>query len=211
MPHSEKISDPELLPAEVEFKQAKSLVFSIHLDDWGTADDFIDDGIVIVPDINDNRNRATQALLLAIHVLCRPLAPIPREDCLSLGKLADEGTLSECLTILGWQFNMRLLTMALPTKNFNLWNADLKAIISTKKVSYKKLESTLGRLNHAAAACPFMGYFLNRTRRVLTSWNASKSNKKVERYLSKKVLEDLKLWRISFLPKIHSGMSLNLV
>jgi hypothetical protein len=134
-----------------------------------------------------------------------------REDCLSLGKLKEEGILSECLVILGWQINTRLLTIALPSKKFKLWNADLKIIIYNKKASYNKLESTLGRLNHAAAACPFMRYFLNRIRRVLMSWESSNSSKKVERYLSKQVIEDLKLWRQSFLPLIHTGMSLNLV
>ncbi len=213
-PHSQKISKPILLRSEVLFKPAKSLDVDIPLDNWGKVDDYIDDGIVIVLDINGNRDRAVQAFLLAIHILCRPLAqiePIYRDDCLSLGKLAEEGTLSECLIILGWQINTRLLTIALPSKKFKIWNADLKSIISGKKVSYKKLESTLGRLNHAAAACPFMRYFLNRIRRVLTSWEISKSNKKVERYLSKQVLEDLKLWRNHFLPLIHGGMSLNLV
>lgn len=112
----------------------------------GKVDDFIDDGIVIVPDINQNRNRAIQAMLLAIHVLCWPLAPnepIPRKDCLSLGKLEEEGTLSEHLTILGWQLNTRLLTIVLPSKKFKLWNADLKPVISSKRVSYNKLDSTL--------------------------------------------------------------------
>ncbi len=213
-PHWNKISDPVLQPAGVSFNQAKNLDIAIPLDDWGKVDDFIDDGIVIVPDIKDNRNRAIQALLLAIHVICRPIAPsepLSREDCLSLGKLEEEGTLSERLTILGWDINTRLLTISLPTKKFKHWNADLKSIISTKKVSYKNLESTLGRLNHAAAACPVMRYFLHRIRQVLISWDISNKNKKVERYLSKQVIEDLKLWRQDFLPLIHNGMSLNLV
>jgi hypothetical protein len=94
-PHSEKIPDPILQPDELEFTPAKSLDVSIPLDTWGRVDDFIDDGIVIVPDLL-NRARALQALLLAIHVVCQPLAPnepIPRDDCLSLGKLAEEGVL----------------------------------------------------------------------------------------------------------------------
>jgi hypothetical protein len=106
-------------------------------------------------------------MLLAIHVLCRLLAPnepISRYDCLSLGKLAEEGTLSERLTILRWDTNTRLLTIALPPKKFSHWNADLKDFISTKKVSYKK---AIGRLNHAAVACPIMRYFLHRIRKVL--------------------------------------------
>jgi hypothetical protein len=89
----------------------------------GKVDDFIDDGIVIIPDTNQNRIRAIQALLLTIHVLCHPLAPhepISREDYISLGKLGEEGTLSESLTILGWYLNTRLLTIALPSKKFKL-------------------------------------------------------------------------------------------
>jgi hypothetical protein len=89
-PHAAKLSNPLLQPTEIQFKQAKDLDVSIPLDTWGKIDEFIDDGIVIVPDINQNRNRAVQAMLLAIHVLCRPLAadePILREDCLSLKKI----------------------------------------------------------------------------------------------------------------------------
>jgi hypothetical protein len=102
-PHVAKLSNPSLLPIDVTFKQAKSLDVSIPLDTWGKVDDFIDNGIVIVPDSHQNRNRAIQAMLLAIHVLCRPLAPnefISREDCFSLGKLEEEGSLSECLVLL---------------------------------------------------------------------------------------------------------------
>jgi hypothetical protein len=184
------------------------------LDIWGKVDDFIDDGIVITPDINENRERAIQAMLLAIHVLCRPLdpnEPILREDCLSLGKLEEEGLLSESLIILGWSINTRSLTIALPPKKFQQWNHDLKDIISRKKTSYKHLESTIGRLNHAAAVCPVMRYFLHRIRKVLLTWDTTKTNKKIERYLSKQVLEDLKLWQHDFLPLIHQGMSLNLI
>jgi hypothetical protein len=73
-PHASKIPNPILQPVEIEFKQAKSLDVNITLDTCGKVDDFIDDGIVIVPDLHNNRDRAIQAMLLAIHVLCRPLA-----------------------------------------------------------------------------------------------------------------------------------------
>ncbi len=85
----------------------------------GKIDDFIDDGNAVVPDLNDNKNRGVAAMLLAIHTLCRPLdpnAPILREDCLSLDKSGNEGTMSETPTILGWQVHTRLLTLALPEK-----------------------------------------------------------------------------------------------
>jgi hypothetical protein len=79
-------------------------------------------------------------------------------------------------------------------------------MIKEKKTSFKELEKLVGRLNHAATACPLMRYFLNRLRRMLSAWD---TNKKLIRYLSSPVLEDLKLWHRSFLPKIHKGMSLN--
>lgn len=56
-----------------------------------------------------------------------------------------------------------------------------------------------------------MRYFLHRICQVFITWDVSAMNKKVEHYLSKKVIEDLKLWRNNFLPLIHKGMSLNLV
>jgi hypothetical protein len=81
----------------------------------------------------------------------------------------------------------------------------------SKKVSYAKLESNIGCLNHAAAACPVIRYFLSRIRLVLLNWDVSHKTKKVERYLSTQVLEDLKLWKNSFLPALSNGMSLNLI
>lgn len=74
-PHATKIPEPILQSADIEFQQAKSIDVNIPLDTWGKVDDFIDDGIVIVPDLQNNRNRAIQAMLLAIHILCCPLAP----------------------------------------------------------------------------------------------------------------------------------------
>jgi len=111
-------------------------------DDWGKVDIFIVDGIVITPDLHSNRDRAVPSLLLAIHTLCRPTdpsEPIAREDCLSLGKLAEEGKLSERFTVLGWDINTRCLTIALPKKKFTRWDKELGEIIARKKVSFALL------------------------------------------------------------------------
>jgi hypothetical protein len=70
--------------------------------------------------------------------------PIPREDCLSLNKLAEEGQLAEKFTILGWNINTRTLTISLPDKKFKTWSKDLEQIINKRKVSFSMLESTLG-------------------------------------------------------------------
>ncbi len=205
------MQSPLLLDNSLEFAQAKALDVEIHDDDWGRVDDFIDNGIVIVPDLRDNQNRAVQSLLLAIHIICCPLdsnEQIPRDDCLSLSELAKEGTLSEEPIILGWKINTRKLTISLPEKKYKCWHEDLSSYIITKKVSYKDLESLIGRLNHSAMACPLMCYFLNRSRKTLEHWNTKNSNKKMVLYLSSTALEDLKLWLTVFLPKISTGLSL---
>ena len=106
---------------------------------------------------------------------------------------------------------MLCITIALPFKKFNRWDMDLARIITKKKVSYSLLESTLGRLNHAAMACYVMRYFLSRIQSVLTSWDISNKTKKVEWFLSSQVLEDCKLWKDFFLPAIAKGMRINLV
>jgi len=213
-PHAIKIVPPLLQDLSLDFTPARPLDICLEADDNGKVDIFIDDGMVIVPDLHNNRNRAVQSLLLAIHTLCRPLdpnEPIKRDDCLSLGKLEAEGQLTEKFEILGWLIDTRALTIALPTKKSVRWDADLRAILLRKKVSYALLESTLGRLNHAATACPLMRYYLSRIRLTLINWDISKKSKKVERYLSSQVLEDLRLWKDSFLPKISKGLSLNLI
>jgi hypothetical protein len=117
-PHTHRLSSPRLLDDSVPFGQAKDLDIEMPIDD------FIDDGIAIVPDLGDNKNCAVTALLLAIHTICRPLdkdEPILRDDCLSLSKLEDEGTLAEKLIILGWEINTRKLTIALPEKKLKPW------------------------------------------------------------------------------------------
>jgi len=61
------------LDAAIPLAPAATLDVHIPNDDMGRIDDFIDDGIAIVPDLNDNKSRGVQALLLAIHILFRPV------------------------------------------------------------------------------------------------------------------------------------------
>jgi hypothetical protein len=213
-PHALNLQPPESLNDSIPFAQAQCLDVELPPDDWGRVDNFIDDGIVITPHLGNNTSRAIPAMLLAIHTLFRPVDTnerVQRDDCLSLGKLKEEGFLSETPTILGWYINTRSLTIHLTPKKFQVWAADLADIIISKKISYNDMEKTIGRLNHAATACPIMRYFLNRIRHVLTNWDQSTYMKKVKRYLPTTVLEDLKLRHTHFLPKIHKGLSLNLI
>ncbi len=213
-PHVRLLSSPRLLDNSIPFGQAKDLDVMIPPDDYGRVDDFIDDGIVIVPDLGENRHRAVPALLLAIHTICHALSnnePITREDCLSLSKLEEEGTLADFFFVLGSEINTRLLTLALPSKKFKIWQKDLSTVLKSKKISYKKLETVVGRLNHSATACPIMRYYLNRIRNMLIKWDKASAPQNCERYLSKTVLDDLQLWASHFLPKIHHGINLNII
>jgi hypothetical protein len=169
-PHQSKLPPAQYLDDSIPFASTAELDVEIPNDNMGRIDDFINDGIVIVPDLHNNKARGVAAMLLAIHTLCHPLdpnEPIYREDCLSLEKLSEEGVMSEILIISGWQINTRTLTLALPNKKFTQWQHDLHQVISSKKVSLQKLETIIGRLNNAASACPVMRYFLNRLRHVL--------------------------------------------
>lgn len=163
-PHQTKLHPAQYLDDSIPFASAAELDVEIPHDDMGRIDDFIKDGIAIVPDINNNKERGVAAMLLAIHSLCRPLDPNEpsyREDYLSLEKLSEEGRMSEVLTILGWQVNTRELTLTLPNKKYNIWLQDIHLVTKSKKASLSKIETIIGQLNHAASACPLMRYFLN--------------------------------------------------
>jgi len=56
-----------------------------------------------------------------------PKESIQREDCLSLGKLA------ESFILLGWEINTRRLTISIPTEKYKKWNSDLGMMIFRKK------------------------------------------------------------------------------
>jgi len=56
-----------------------------------------------------------------------------------------------------------------------------------------------------------MRYFLSRIHLALSAWDISRKTKKVEHYSTSQVLDDLRLWKKSFLPAIQRGMSLNLI
>jgi hypothetical protein len=128
-PHQLNIPPPQYLDDIIPYASAGELDFDSPADGIGRVNDFIDDDIAIVPDINDNKHRGIMAILLAIHTLCPPLdsnKPILREDCLSLEKFGEEGVMSEELIILGWQINTRSPTLALPVKKFRLWQQDFR-------------------------------------------------------------------------------------
>jgi hypothetical protein len=88
-PHAKNLHPPSLLDESIPYRKARELDVEIAEDNWGRFDNFIDNGFAIVPDLANNKKRALEAMLLAIHILYRPLDPneqIKRNDCLSIGK-----------------------------------------------------------------------------------------------------------------------------
>ncbi len=70
---SDSIPPPIYLPEDLPFKSAKDLSVNIPPNDIGKVDVYIDDNIVIIPDIGDNHIRAIRAISLAIHSISRPV------------------------------------------------------------------------------------------------------------------------------------------
>jgi len=59
-PHASILLPPQYLNGNIPFAPATDLDVQIPDDDMGRIDDFIDDGIVIIPGMKDNKNRGVQ-------------------------------------------------------------------------------------------------------------------------------------------------------
>ena len=111
-PHQELILAYKPLPDDIPFVEARKQFVNIPVNDKGNCEIFINDlmgATVDLPD-TDNATRLERALLLAIHILARPLQsdePIPRETMAALNKLISEAGLSELKINLGWLFDTR--------------------------------------------------------------------------------------------------------
>ena len=87
------------------------------------TDVYIDDTIGLCVDLPETNNaeRLRNAILLAIHAAARPVhkeEPIPRDAMAALTKLLAEAGLEETKTILGWFFDFRRMTVALPNNKY---------------------------------------------------------------------------------------------
>jgi uncharacterized protein (UPF0276 family) len=70
---------------------------------------YLDDGVTITADMDNNLNHAAAAIPLAMHIVSHPRAgnePIPREELLALKKLAAEGSLAKIQIFLGWALDL---------------------------------------------------------------------------------------------------------
>ena len=132
-PYAEDIPPPMRLPEDTPFVQAHPLLIETNDKDCAT-DVFVDDLITACLGDPHHMSRATHAAALAILTILRPPAtnePIPRDNVLSLRKLAAEGRLEEKKTVLGWDIDTRNFRISLPPDKADRWILDL---ISTPKL-----------------------------------------------------------------------------
>jgi hypothetical protein len=177
----------------------------------GRNDSFIDDLLRVFLDTPTNREKEHHSVPLAIHVTScphlGPNKPITQRGLLSNPKVIAEGTPQRSrLSWDGPSANTRSLTILLPFDKFEAWSADLHGIIQPGKTSFGKLESTVGRLNHAGYVIPLSRHFLNRLRLRIPIWR----HKNQQITLSQDKTNHLKLW-VKFLQQARYVIFLNCI
>ena len=169
-PHYTKLQSPEIIDSTVQFTTAKPLAIKIPYRPMWT-DGYIDDAITYAVDYSDNVIRAQNAAPLALHTIFRPAIPSEkdiRNDPISERKLEGDGTPSERKIVLGWLLDTRAFRIYLPSDKAVHWISEINRLIQPEyRIKTKELESTVGRLNHAAHILPHGRYFMNRIRRLL--------------------------------------------
>ena len=196
-------------PDDIPFSQALPTSVSLP-DDEGTykADVYIDDILVAMLDDGDGCKRGAAAALLAIHSVGRPVAddePIARDELTAEKKLIAESLLEEKKTTLGWTLDTRRLLISLTMEKYSAWAAAIIFILITETITFKVLETLVGRLNHVCFLIPVARHFMSRLRWLLET---SSQGRRIK--LRPQVLADLRLW-VRFLEQAQKGISLNMI
>jgi len=210
-PYASLLPAPTRLDESIPFGAAEEADVSLDEDCRGGVDGYIDDGITVVLDSEDNQAmvaRAAQAVVMAIFLIFRPLAAgleaIFRPDVASIRKMKAEGGLHELVTFLGWFIDTRRLLIALPREKWKAWTSDINSCLEPRRISCQQLKTLVGRLNQVCFIIPDALHFMNNIRSAM--YRAVSSNSYV--YLDKETKEDLRLW-LEFLDEAKEGISIN--
>jgi hypothetical protein len=207
-PAQPETPEPVTEPDRVPIAPARPLAVHIPVGSTAQTDGFIDDLITVALDTERNNAREAHTVPLAIHVTSRPHAgddePITRRSILAQAKLIAEGTPAEIQIVLGWLLDTRRLSLSLPEDKHTAWKAEILQILADRSATFGDLDSTVGRLNHAAYVIPLSRHFLNRVRERVKR----RRPKKQRIDLQQIELDDLRLW-LEFLDQAKAGISLN--
>jgi hypothetical protein len=109
------------------------MIVDVPTEDQGKCDNYLDDGVTVVPEIEDNLHCPAAAFPLALHIMGRPRTgnkPIPRAELLSLKKLAaNKGGLDKRQIFLGWLVDLHCLLVSLPDRKFKAWHSSITEIL----------------------------------------------------------------------------------
>ena len=208
-PISLLIPEPKSLPDDIELSKGKKLVVDLVPNECGNADIFIDDifGLTVADLPEDpNVDRLGKFILLSIDAIARRLRKtesIPRSEMAAMNKLIAESLEEELKIVLGWFFNFRRLTMALPINKHAAWTGTFHQMIKTKKTNAKELRQQLGRMVHVSQVLPEINHFLNRLRCLL---RRAENRRSIA--INDDCLADCRLL-IKFIDMAEKGISLN--
>jgi hypothetical protein len=205
-----KVPPTSLLDDNIPFGIGREQIVDIPVDPRGCMDCYIDDTVGLTVDLEDTNNttRMECAALLAIHAAARPvhtLEPLPRDEMAAWEKLVAEGRLEETKIILGWHFDFRRMTAALPENKFVAWSASIKSMVATRKCTPQELEQLIGRLNHLGTIIPLIHHFLSRLRDLHFT-----SQKRRVVSITENCVKDLQLMH-EFLEAGRQGIDLNII
>ena len=205
--YTKNIPVPKPQPTSIPFAKARSLSVPLTDEPDGKADVFVDDIMSITVDKDDNLKRLMTAPCTVIHAVAHKATGkthLTRQDLISDEKNEAEGAPEEIKICLGWQLDTRRLLISLPDHKYKAWNSQINDIIKAKSVTYKTLESILGRLENVAIIVSMFGHFLNNIRSLQIKASKHQHNQK----LTKNAIAEFKLSQ-KFLKRAHDGISMN--
>lgn len=135
--YTEKLHKKEPLEPSIPFDKAVPLLVKFLIREK-YCDGYIDDGILLATDKNNNVQKCQEALPLATDVAMRPLSTKEnekRDPSIQDKKLKGEGTSSERRRVLGWILYTRTLRVYLPPEKAIYWITQIKQIIKMEKIN----------------------------------------------------------------------------
>ena len=208
-PLAENIPPRIDLPDDIPFGIGKELVVDVEVNEKGMSDVFIDDVFSQTLDLpgSNNVERVSNASLLAIHAIARPLLsaePIPREVMAAFAKLVAEAGAEETKIMLGWFLNLRTLMISLPDNKAIAWTQEITEMLEEGKTQAKRLERNLGRFVNVGMILPYVHHFLSRIRTLLKKAKRRQSAVPIP----PPVQEDLKLMK-RVIERANKGVDMN--
>jgi len=171
-PHTVSIDPSPLLSAEKPPAVALPLCANLPVSSAGVVDVFLDDLITngMPSSPSEQAERLAYAVPVIIEAMAQPatqMEPLACSILISTKKLqAEGGQPSESKTILCWLLDTRTLTLALPTHKYIAWCAEIEAALCAQTIYHQKLESLIGKLNHAATIVLITMAFLGQLHHV---------------------------------------------